>query len=60
MIRKFRPYFKKYGRTRKIRKYLRKGYTSSRLANPINEFSRISAMSNIPTSCVSRIKASFT
>lgn len=28
MIKKFAPFFRRYGRTRKIRKYLKKGYYS--------------------------------
>lgn len=62
MISKFRPFFRKYGRrSRALSKMKRKGYyTSNSLSKPTNEFSRISRSSNIPTSCVSRIKAAMT
>lgn len=62
MIKKFRPYFKKYGRrSRALAKMKRKGYfTSNALMKPTNEFSRIGYNSNIPLSCVSKIKAAMT
>lgn len=62
MIKKFRPYFRKYGRrSRALAKMKRKGYfTSNALSKPTNEFSRVARSSNIPTSCVSRIKAAMT
>ena len=40
MIKKFRPFFRKYGRRSKLRKYLRKGYYSENLTRSVNEFSR--------------------
>lgn len=62
MIRKYRPYFRRYGRkSRALAKMKRSGYfTSNALSRPTNEFSRLCRPSNIPTTVVSRTKAAFT
>lgn len=59
MIKKFAPFFRKYGRSRKIRKYLRKGYYNNNLSRSVNEFSRF-GLSNIPNTVTSRIHSAFT
>lgn len=60
MVKKLSPFFRKYGRkTRALRKMKRRGYFSSALARPVNEFSRIATVSNIPNTVTSRIKAAF-
>lgn len=60
MIKKFRPFFKKYGRRSRALSYNRRGYFKNNLSRTVNEFSRISHPSNIPTHVTSRIRASFT
>lgn len=59
-IRRLRPFFRRYGRkSRAMRKLKRRGYFTSALARPVNEFSRIATVSNIPNTVVSRTKAAF-